>query len=117
MIRHCWKFWKISLRAKGYLVTARRDATDIQQIFDHVEPELVITDYRLNGPSGEDVCRCTREKFAGLPIILVSGWPRTPEIVKPELFNIFIPKPFDLWNFLACVRELIQLNSLRRPAV
>lgn len=96
------------LLTDGYDVTCVTDAPDVERLLQDSHPDLVVTDYRLNGTTGDKVCKRIKDRpeFSELPIIMVSAWPTSEVVFHDHLCNIFIPKPFDIWDFLSCIHEL-----------
>jgi signal transduction histidine kinase len=54
-------------------------------------PDLLVTDHLMPGMSGADLARTLREKAAGLPVLIVSGYAET-EGIAPDLPRL--TKPF-----------------------
>lgn len=100
-----------ALSTDGYEVTGVTDAPDLETLLRDSPPDLIVTDYRLDGTTGDKLCRHIKDQpeFSKLPIIMISAWPKGSITFHEHLCNVFIPKPFDLWDFLSCIHELIVL--------
>lgn len=92
----------------GYEVTGVTDVPDVDRLLLESLPDLVVTDYLLNGITGDKLCRQIKNcpNFSKLPIIMVSAWADGESTFHDHLCNVFIPKPFDIWEFLSCIHEL-----------
>ena len=60
----------------------------------HGPVDLVLSDINMPGVDGMELCRCARQRWPEMPILLISGRP-PPNGARP-----FIPKPFR-WDTLA----------------
>jgi two-component system phosphate regulon response regulator PhoB len=101
------------LSTDGYQVTGVTDVPDVDRLLRDSLPDLVVTDYLLNGITGDKICRRikTCPEFSKLPIVVVSAWRDGESTFHDRLCNVFIPKPFDLWEFLTRVHGLTRLYS------
>jgi DNA-binding response OmpR family regulator len=75
------------------------------------KPNLILFDINLGNCDGRDLCLKlkTEYKFT-IPILLFSANVRFASTVSNYKADGFIPKPFDLENFVSIVKE--QLNPL-----
>lgn len=84
------------LQEAGYEV---HQAIDGQQalsfLHEHGPVDLVVSDVNMPRIDGLELCGRVRERWPGLPVLLISGRP-PPNGARP-----FIPKPFR-WDTLAC---------------
>lgn len=97
------------LEMEDYRVTSMPGLEDVESLARSIIPDLILVDYCLKGTDGGKVCRELRENepTADLPIVLLSAYPQTQLPLNNIPFTVFIPKPFDLWEFLARLEELI----------
>lgn len=71
--------------------------------------DLLITDLVMPNMSGNDLIKQFRNKFPQLPIIAISGYTDTSQLIDAELQQrvAFIRKPFVVSNFIYIVRQLL----------
>jgi len=62
----------VGLRREGFRVQVARDGVEALELFDLVEPDLVLLDLMLPRISGVDVCRQLRAR-SSVPIIMVTA--------------------------------------------
>ena len=63
---------EIGLSREGFKVTVARDGAEALDIFDALDPDLVLLDVMLPKVSGIDVCRELRSR-SNVPIIMVTA--------------------------------------------
>jgi DNA-binding response OmpR family regulator len=66
------------------------------------EPFCALVDLRVPGGADGEAMRRLREKFPGLPMIVVTGIPELPTLPHEGYFT----KPFDTAELLAAVERL-----------
>ena len=94
---------QLLLENEGYDVCSFATAENFHLKLKQVIPDLFLIDIRLPDGDGREICRELRrnEKTAHLPIILMSA-NSTPD--KSTGADDFIPKPFDIDEFLGRIR-------------
>lgn len=70
-----------------------------------IKPELVILDINLPDATGWDVARWIESQMSMVPIIVTSGLRADQREMKHFEPKAFLPKPFDIRQLLAVVRE------------
>ncbi|HTJ74897.1 MAG TPA: response regulator transcription factor [Acidimicrobiales bacterium] len=102
----------IGLRREGFRVRVARDGAEALEMFDLVQPDLVLLDVMLPRISGVDVCRQIRSR-SRVPIIMVTA--RTSEIDTVVGLEVgaddYVSKPYRLRELVARMRA-----TLRRAA-
>jgi two-component system response regulator RegX3 len=102
----------IGLRREGFRVRVARDGAEALEMFDLVQPDLVLLDVMLPHISGVDVCRQIRSR-SRVPIIMVTA--RTSEIDTVVGLEVgaddYVSKPYRLRELVARIRA-----TLRRAA-
>ena len=102
------------LQAFGYTVEAFSSALEA---FEYLrEPnriEVVLSDLRMPGLSGEDVLRHVRAEFAELPVLIMSGHATDGDIsrLKTLGLNAFLPKPFTPAQLSAAMATLANTEA------
>lgn len=97
-----------ALSANGYTVECYADADAAIARLEKGLPDLVITDYRLEGASGVDLARMVKEKNRGIPVILITGW--RPDEHDLNDIDLCLNKPFNVQELLDAAASLAQEN-------
>lgn len=95
---------------EGYNVKQAADGKTGLDLIDEGGIDLVITDLRMDGISGEEVVKTVTTKFPGIPVIVLTGHGSIEDAtnaIKAGAFD-FLTKPLDLDHL-----NLIVKNALR----
>lgn len=113
---------EMTLRFKGYTVTAAQDGEEALQIVEQQIPALVITDLLMPRMDGYALAYRLRKNplTSGIPIIFISATYITPEDKKFALSlggARFVEKPIDNEEFLLTVAEVATqgITTIPRP--
>jgi two-component system response regulator RegX3 len=103
----------VGLKREGFLVHAARDGVSALEMFDLVQPDIVLLDVMLPRMSGLDVCREIRAK-SRVPIIMVTAkGSEIDTVVGLEVgADDYVTKPFRLRELVARMRAALR----RMPA-
>jgi two-component system response regulator VicR len=101
-----------NLRRANYLVSVARDGQEALDLFQRVNPDLVILDVMLPKVDGLEVCRTLR-RSGEVPILMLTALEsEVDRVVGLELgADDYVVKPFSVRELLARVK-----NILRRAA-
>ncbi len=106
-----------SLRREGYNVSVTPNGIDALELFDRVQPDLVILDIMLPGMDGLEVCRRLRAR-SSVPIIMLTA--RSDEVDKILGLEIgaddYLPKPFSFRELLARIHSLQRRLALDKQS-
>ena len=108
---------KLYLEAEGYQTDLAADGqTGLELVQNSDEGyDLIVLDLMLPGMSGYSVCQTLRQQGYLMPILILSA--RTLPEDRARGFDVganqYLTKPFDLDEFLARVRNLLRLSSMR----
>ena len=108
---------KLNLEAEGYQTDLAADGqTGLELVQNSDEGyDLIVLDLMLPGMSGYSVCQTLRQQGYLMPILILSA--RTLPEDRARGFDVganqYLTKPFDLDEFLARVRNLLRLSSMR----
>ena len=96
----------VGLKREGFLVKVARDGVEAVELFDAVQPDLVLLDVMLPKLSGVDVCREIRTK-SRVPIIMVTAkGSEIDTVVGLEVgADDYVTKPFSTKDLLQKIRE------------
>ncbi len=97
------------LNDEGYEVVGLTYTTSITESVQESRPDLVILDFLLAGVNGGELCLELRAQpqFAGLPIIMMSAFPRFPESFGDFGSDGHIEKPFNMNAILHLVETCL----------
>jgi two-component system response regulator RegX3 len=103
---------EIGLSREGFKVTVARDGAEALDVFDSVNPDLVLLDVMLPKVSGIDVCRELRSR-SNVPIIMVTAkGSEIDTVVGLEVgADDYVTKPYRMRELVARMRAVLR----RRP--
>jgi two-component system, OmpR family, phosphate regulon response regulator PhoB len=99
----------IILTDDGHRVTTITEATNIVDTVQEIKPDLVITDYILNGINGGEYCSQLKHdpRTSHLPVIILSGYGRVLDSLGHYGADQIIHKPFSNDDLSAKVAALL----------
>jgi two-component system, OmpR family, response regulator RegX3 len=99
----------VGLQREGFRVQVARDGAEALELFDLVEPDLVLLDLMLPRISGVDVCRQLRAR-SSVPIIMVTA--KSSEIDTVVGLEVgaddYVSKPYRLRELVARMRAALR---------
>jgi two-component system response regulator RegX3 len=103
----------LGLGREGFRVQVARDGAEALELFDAVDPDLVLLDVMLPKVSGIDVCREIRKKSA-VPIIMVTAkGSEIDTVVGLEVgADDYVTKPYRLRELVARMRAVLRRSPL-----
>jgi two-component system response regulator RegX3 len=107
----------IGLRREGFRVHVARDGAAALDMFDAVDPDLVLLDVMLPRVSGIDVCRQIRKR-SQVPIIMVTAkGSEIDTVVGLEVgADDYVTKPYRLRELVARMRAVLRRSPAERAA-
>ena len=111
----------IGLRREGFDVVVATDGAQALDMFDEVQPDIVLLDVMLPKISGIDVCRQLRKKTQ-IPIIMVTAkGAEIDTVVGLEVgADDYVTKPYRLRELVARMRAVLrrtELNGVSAAAI
>lgn len=107
----------VGLPKEGFRVEVARDGAEALDVFDRVDPDLVLLDLMLPRVSGLDVCRELRLRSA-VPIIMVTA--KSAEIDTVVGLEIgaddYVTKPYRVRELVARMRAVVRRSQLTAAA-
>ncbi|HEX4540847.1 MAG TPA: response regulator transcription factor [Acidimicrobiales bacterium] len=99
----------LGLRREGFLTTVAHDGVEALNLFDAVQPDLVLLDVMLPKLSGLDVCRDIRAR-SSVPIIMVTAkGTELDTVVGLEVgADDYVSKPYRLRELVARMRAALR---------
>jgi two-component system response regulator RegX3 len=102
------------LEREGFKVHVARDGVEALEVYDDVQPDLVLLDVMLPRLSGIDVCRELRVRGSDVPIIMVTA--RGAEIDTVVGLEVgaddYVTKPYRLRELVARMRAVLRRRSV-----
>jgi DNA-binding response OmpR family regulator len=97
------------LEERGYEVDSAATAAGFYERLNDHRPDLIILDIKLPDGDGRNLCKDVRAKgeTSNVPVIMMSAHLRESEALEDVPANDFIPKPFDLDNFIERVQRQV----------
>ena len=107
---------EIGLAREGFVVAVARDGAQALDMFDAVDPDLVLLDVMLPEVSGIDVCRELRARSA-VPIIMVTAkGAEIDTVVGLEVgADDYVTKPYRMRELVARMRAALRRQGMDRP--
>lgn len=96
----------------GYDVTMASDGVEGLSCVTDAEPDLVVTDWRMPGLSGDALCLAIRRRRARLPIVVVTSAEEVFEHEHPV--NAALRKPLDPSRLQAVISAELAIAGLKR---
>ncbi len=86
------------LERREFTVTALESETQALDYLDHVVPDVILLDLKLNGGSGTDLLQKIREKDNQTPVIILTGHGSMDSVVSSIRFGVsdYLQKPVDI---------------------
>ncbi|MEY2459385.1 MAG: two-component system, OmpR family, response regulator RegX3 [Acidimicrobiaceae bacterium] len=99
----------VGLSREGFRVRVARDGSEALEMFDIVQPDLVLLDVMLPKVSGVDICRELRRR-SQVPIIMVTA--KSAEIDTVVGLEVgaddYVTKPYRLRELVARIRAVLR---------
>jgi two-component system response regulator RegX3 len=108
----------LGLTREGFRVSVARDGAEALDLFDDVQPDLVLLDVMLPKVSGLDVCRELRAR-SNVPIIMVTAkGAEIDTVVGLEVgADDYVTKPYRLRELVARIRAVLRRRSTEEVLV
>ncbi len=99
---------------EGYEVMQAASGEEGLKIIEKGGIDLVITDLRMNGISGEEVVRIVTTKYPGIPVIVLTGHGSIDDATQAMKFGAFdfLTKPLDLDHLNIIVKNALRGKEL-----
>jgi len=109
---------KLNLTLQGYSVMCAEDGPSGLRQWKTIHPHLVVLDIMLPGIDGLTVLKTIRLEDDRLPILILSAKSASDDIVKGLSYGVddYLPKPFNLEEFLLRVERLLKRADWNRNA-
>jgi DNA-binding response OmpR family regulator len=103
---------ELILEQRGYKVDMVNDGDEFLENVDKLQPNLIILDVMMPGPSTKEILDKLKEKKCKPKIILMTvvrlNKESLNELLKANKIVEYIKKPFDLDTFICSVKKYIE---------
>ncbi len=103
---------KEALLYEKFEVKITSESANIMEVIDSYKPDLIMLDYKLNGPNGDDICRQikTHPRFYDIPVIICSAYLNNNNMPVCGC-DAIIAKPFGLEELIEKVTALVEMRD------
>ena len=104
----------IRLSAANYQVESAKSAKEALGVLKTFQPQLVISDLRMEGMDGMALFDKIRQQYPNIPVIIMTAHGTIPDAInatKQGVFS-FLTKPFESRDLLYTVKQAIRLQPL-----
>ena len=107
------------LSRRGFLVRCFSTAAGMRQALLKFRPDLLILDWNMPDGAGDELCGWARERWPGLPIILLTVRDSTQEVVAGfrNGADDYVTKPFELDVLYSRIQALLRRSLPKNPAI
>jgi two-component system response regulator RegX3 len=107
----------IGLEREGFVVHVARDGAEAIEVFDDVEPDLVLLDVMLPKLSGIDVCRELRTRSDVAIIMVTAKSAEIDTVVGLEVgADDYVSKPYRMRELVARMRAVLRRKGVESQA-
>jgi len=98
---------------EDYQVTTLTATENIITTVQDVNPDVIITDYILNGINGGEYCHQikTNSSTAHIPVIILSAYPMVLDSLGNYGADAIVSKPFDIQHLLQTVKNVLEVTQ------
>jgi DNA-binding response OmpR family regulator len=102
---------KEALLYEQFEVTITSESENILETIQSYKPDLVMLDYKLNGNSGDDICRQIKahHQLNNIPVIICSAYLNKDDLLTCGC-DAIITKPFGLEELVDKVNGLVYID-------
>jgi DNA-binding NarL/FixJ family response regulator len=108
------------LETSGYNVVLAENGQEALALVDQCQPHLLVTDITMPLMDGYDLVRRVRQypAFRLLPVVFLTERTQTQERIQGYQVgcDVYLPKPFDLQELGAVIRNLLERSQLIQTA-
>src|SRR5688572_3390605 len=109
---------EVSLRKAGFSITPAQSSEEALEFLDHAEPDLIISDTRLPGRDGFELCTQVKshERWSAIPFIFLTSAKSIEDKVKGLELGVedYLTKPIYIKEITTRVSMLLQRKQRER---
>jgi len=106
------------LKGRGYEVLTAENGQNAMECLLTEQVDVLLLDLKMPVMGGEEVLEKAREKYADVPIIIITGHgtiDKAVECMKKGAYD-FVTKPFQIEQFLLTINRALEKRRLERKA-
>ena len=105
--------WKLRLENSGYKVTTALSGEEALAKLSVVNPNVVLTDLRMQGIDGMALFEAIRERHKTIPVIIITAHGSIPEAVEATQKGVFsfLTKPIDGKDLILETEKALQFST------
>ena len=110
---------EIALENQGYKIKKAYKISEAKKLLYSEIFELVILDIKLGNQSGLDLLRFISKEFSHVPVLMITAYadPKTAVEAMKLGAKDYIPKPFDIDEFLLVVKKTLEKSKLEEENI
>ncbi len=114
---HILRVLQAAFDKEGFETRIAEDASSALAAFEDSVPDCVLTDVTMPGMSGYELLREVQERFASVPVVIMTAYGTIPAAVQAIRDGAFeyVTKPFDLDSVKQIVRSALSSQSAAKP--
>ncbi|MES2431883.1 MAG: response regulator [Bacteroidota bacterium] len=95
---------------KGYQVTVKENADDIENFIMGLSPDIILMDMLLSGANGSELCKQIKSNMdiASIPVVMISAMPHADKICLEAGADYFVSKPFEMDKMISTVAGAVE---------
>ncbi|MEQ1507075.1 MAG: sigma 54-interacting transcriptional regulator [Myxococcota bacterium] len=103
----------LRLASAGYAVETASSGVEALGRTADFQPDLVVTDVRMDGMDGMQLFDALRRRNPTLPVVMLTAHGSIPDAVEATQKGVFgyLTKPFDSQALLDCVRQALEVSG------
>ena len=104
--------WKLRLEGNGYEVTTALSGEEALAKFSLINPNVVLTDLRMQGIDGMALFEAIRKQNKAIPVIIITAHGSIPEAVEATKKGVFsfLTKPIDGKDLIRETEKALQFS-------
>ena len=105
--------WKLRLENNGYEVTTALSGEEALAKLPVINPNVVLTDLRMQGIDGMALFEAIRERNKAIPVIIITAHGSIPEAVEATKKGVFsfLTKPIDGKDIILETQKALQFST------
>ncbi len=113
---HIRLLYRTELEAAGFEVDELSSGVELLETLAVAEPDLMVLDIRMPGPSGLDLLNSIRSEHRDLPIVLSSAYSSFHGDMRTLPADAYVIKSSDVGPLIGTVRSLLEERQASRAA-
>jgi DNA-binding NtrC family response regulator len=106
---------ELQLADEGFLATTAADAETGLQLLEKQQFDLIVTDFKLPGMTGQEFLQAVKRSNAAIPVIIMTAYGTVESAVEAMKVGAsdYVLKPFSLAELVLVIRKELDSRKLR----